>query len=260
MNNKQKGSVGIILLIIGIAVILGGGVMYSQKKISKEQIENNVVASSTSITKEFKVTSPKTKTMAVVDDVWEYGELSYFKDGNDMYLLNYFQFENEYSGWTYHIDLETNKVNRIDSQIILKENGKIVAAKPFRVDAEVKYDSNQKFDGYLYNDIQLEQISKETGIAKNDLKLIPRGEISLFNVLVKAEYNPSTNKLILTKEQVSFPVMNMNSWVFEWNGKTYPGNDFIKVGNVHELNGATVTKSGMEFNYNAATDKLSIMY
>jgi hypothetical protein len=251
MKNKQKGSVGVISLVIIVAIILGGGLyIYFQKEKSPKPIENTNTSTST----------PSTKSTAVVEDVWEYGELSYFRDGNDLYLLNYFQFENEYSGWTYHINLETNQVHQINSPIILKENGKIIGARAFVVDGEEKYDKNNKFDGYVYNDAQLEQISKETGIAKKDLELIARGGKPVFNVLVKAEYNPSLNKLILTKEQVSFPTMNNINYLFEWNGKVYPGSEFTKVGIVHDLNGAVVIKSGIEFNYNAATDKLTVSY
>ncbi len=53
---------------------------------------------------------------------------------------------------------------------------------------------------------------------------------------------------------------NPQTGLFEWEGKTYPGDTFTDIGNAQDINGNSVTKGGVEFNYNAATKKLSVTY
>lgn len=194
-----------------------------------------------------------------IPEIYGYGRLSFFKNGNNLYLLHHSSFESEYNGMTYHVDLKEKSVNKIGSMFVAKENGKIIVGKTYDVDFAENYDSAGNFTGRTHNDAQLRQASAATGIPKGDLRVIGMGGKPWTFVMVRAEYDPIAKTINPTNRQIDPPALNYDTHQFELMGKVYPGPEFTDVGGLLTED-QDVTVSGIRFAYTEAARTLVITY
>lgn len=200
----------------------------------------------------------KISQSVLVNNIPNYGNISFFKDGDNLYILNYNIFENEYSGVVTHVNLRTKTSTSTGSPYLIKKDGKLIGAKSYILDAIELKDSDGDFNGYTVDQTELQKVANEVGISKSDLKLLARGEKPVMVVLIEAEYDPSTKKLNLSKNQVKYPEYDYKTNTMTLAGEKYPGPEYVSLGET--WNGVDVEKMGMKFVYSTSSKSLLISY
>lgn len=273
----QKGFSTILGIIIGILVI-GSGAYYFVNSNTNEtddvvmdnskitEVDENDTVDNTQYTNEENdndIESSNDSVLLQTDKIFQWSNLYVTKYGNDVFLVNTFSFENEYSGTgTYHLDLEDNTITKLDTPYLYKENEKLYGLKhyPLFSTADLTADTTQDDIDNLVSE-KLDELSKNLDIEKEHIKTIGMGGIPIIHAIVKTEYNPESKEMILLPiEEAEYPIYDYDNKTFEIGDLKYPTQDFTNLGLINTLNGNPTMLLGIEFNYNLATEILSLTY
>jgi len=197
------------------------------------------------------------------EKIFEYSNLYATKYENDLYLVNIFGFENEYSATgIYHVDLGDDTIKELDTQYIYKENGKLYGLKnyPLFSTKDLTASTTQDtIDDLVSN--RLDELSNEIGVEKNDIETIGLGGVPVIHAIVKTEYNTETKEFkLLPNEIAEYPTYDYSKNYYRIGNLKYPTSDFVDMGVIREINTNVKNLFGIEFNYDLDTGILSLNY
>lgn len=167
------------------------------------------------------------KSEVKIENFFPYSQTAVLRDDNNLFVVNYNTIESEWSGQTYHIDLNTGEIKNIESGYILKDDNKYFGVKTYNVDYEYNADSvgNSRYSDYILDENRLKEISDELGVGVEDLQIRPFGGKPVFLALVKFEYNPLTKEIkLLPKEPAQIPEVCIPSFCPNISYEFYVGN------------------------------------